>query len=92
MCHNPAGTIPSWDARFSTPIDRQGVIGAEPYLGPRPDAALLVVPGDPEQSLMYRRAATTQPGVVMPPLLRNRVDSAYVELLRTWIEQLGRLP
>lgn len=89
MCHNPDAAIPSWDARFTTPLERQGVIGAEPYLGSRPDEALLVVPGHPERSLLYLRVASTQPGVVMPPLLRNRVDDANAELLRTWIEHLA---
>jgi uncharacterized repeat protein (TIGR03806 family) len=88
-CHNADSHIPSWDARFSTPLDRQGVLLAEPYTGPRPDGARLITPGDPEHSLIYMRSQSTQPGMRMPPLLRNRVDEHYLELLGQWIESLA---
>jgi uncharacterized repeat protein (TIGR03806 family) len=88
-CHNDSSPIPSWDARFSTPLARQGVLLAEPYTGPRLDGAQLIVPGEPERSLIYLRSLSTQPGVRMPPLLRNRVDERYVELLGQWIESLA---
>jgi uncharacterized repeat protein (TIGR03806 family) len=89
-CHNASSPIRSWDARFSTPLERQGVLLAEPYAGPRPDGARLIVPGDPEHSLIYLRSRSTQPGMRMPPLLRNRVDDRYVELLGQWIESLAQ--
>jgi uncharacterized repeat protein (TIGR03806 family) len=88
-CHSDRSPIPSWDARFSTPLARQGVLFAEPYTGPRPDGAQLIVPGEPERSLIYLRSLSTQPGVRMPPLLRNRVDDRYVALLGQWIESLA---
>jgi uncharacterized repeat protein (TIGR03806 family) len=91
-CHNDASPIPSWDARYSTPLDRQGVLLAEPYTGSRPDGARLIVPGDPEHSLIYVRSRSAQPGVRMPPLLKNRVDERYVELLGRWIESLAERP
>jgi uncharacterized repeat protein (TIGR03806 family) len=87
-CHNDVSPIPSWDARFSTALDRQGVLLAEPYTGPRMDDARLIVPGEPERSLIYLRSQSTQPGVRMPPLLKNRMDESYVALLRRWIESL----
>lgn len=88
-CHNDRSPMPSWDARFSTPLARQRVLFAEPYSGPRPDGAQLIVPGEPERSLIYTRSLSTQPGVRMPPLLRNRVDELYVELLGEWILSLA---
>lgn len=88
-CHGGRSPIPSWDARFSTPLAAQRVLFAEPYTGPRPDGAQLIVPGEPERSLIYLRSLSTQPGVRMPPLLRNRVDERYVELLGQWIESLA---
>jgi hypothetical protein len=66
------------------------VLFAEPYTGPRPDGAQLIVPGEPERSLIYLRSLSTQPGVRMPPLLRNRVDDRYVALLGQWIESLAK--
>jgi uncharacterized repeat protein (TIGR03806 family) len=86
-CHNEAAPFPSWDARFSTPLDEQGVLLAPPRAATA-DGVRLIVPGDAERSLIYVRSQSEQPAVRMPPLLRNRVDARYVELLREWIESL----
>jgi uncharacterized repeat protein (TIGR03806 family) len=89
MCHNADSPIPSWDARFVTSLEHQGVLDAESYAGPDPQGRLLIAPGDPQQSLMLARATSTAPLVRMPPLLRNRVDDEYVALLQSWIASLG---
>lgn len=89
MCHNAESPVPSWDARYVTPLARQGVIGVESYAGPRPDELLLITPGRPEASLMYLRATSTEPRMRMPPLLRNRIDAEYVALLGSWIASLS---
>lgn len=87
-CHNEAAPFPSWDARFSTPLDQQGVLLAPPRSGAAADDVRLIVPGDAERSLIYLRSQSEAPDQRMPPLLRNRVDARYVELLREWIESL----
>jgi hypothetical protein len=53
------------------------------------DGSRLIVPGEPERSLIYLRSQSTQPGVRMPPLLKNRADERYLELLARWIESLA---
>jgi uncharacterized repeat protein (TIGR03806 family) len=73
-CHNDGSSSAAWDARFSTPLAEQGVILAEPTRGSYPDDMSLVTPGAPERSLIYVRSESAQPGVRMPPMLRNRVD------------------
>jgi uncharacterized repeat protein (TIGR03806 family) len=88
MCHNADSPIPSWDARYSTKLAAQGVLDAESYAGPRSDGLRLIVPGDPDRSLMVLRSSSTDPRLRMPPLLRNAVDTQYVELLRSWIASL----
>jgi hypothetical protein len=88
MCHNPASPPGTWDARIGTPLADQGLVGATPKAGPHSDGVLLVTPGDPELSLMYLRVNSTEPGVRMPPILRNRVDQTYVALLERWIVSL----
>ena len=90
MCHNAESPIPSWDARYSTTLEKQGVIGAESYAGPRSDGLRLITPGDPDRSLMVLRVASTDPRMRMPPLLRNAVDTEYLDLLRSWIAALPR--
>jgi hypothetical protein len=89
MCHNPASPPGTWDARIGTAFADQGLLWAEPKDGPRPDGALLLTPGDPQKSLMYLRVASTEPGVRMPPILRNRIDETYVSLLERWIVRLA---
>lgn len=89
MCHNADSPIPSWDARYSTPLEHQGVLDAESYVGQRADDLRLVAPGQPERSLMLLRATSNEPLWRMPPLLRNRVDEDYVALLRSWIASLA---
>jgi uncharacterized repeat protein (TIGR03806 family) len=89
-CHNPGSPIESWDAHFSTPFEQEGVLLAEPRTGPRPDGVRLITPGDPQRSLIYLRSASVEPGLRMPPMLKNRVDERYVALLGEWITSLGR--
>jgi uncharacterized repeat protein (TIGR03806 family) len=88
MCHNADSPIPSWDARYSTKLEHQGVLDADSYAGPRSDGLRLIAPGDPDRSLMVLRVATTEPRLRMPPLLRNAVDTEYLDLLRSWIAAL----
>ena len=87
MCHaGSEGSVPGWDARYTTAFEEQG-LDREPNnqsLG----ATRLIEPGDPERSLIYLRANTVQPGQRMPPLGRNRVDDAYLDLLASWITSL----
>lgn len=52
------------------------------------DAELVVVPGEPEQSIMTYRMASTEAGVAMPELGRALVDEAGVALVREWIAEM----
>jgi hypothetical protein len=91
MCHAGVdGPVPSWDARFSTAFEDQGLFEA-----PRNSvsgAARLITPGSPQDSFIYLRGNTTELGLRMPPLARNRIDTAYVELLARWINSLEPVP
>jgi uncharacterized repeat protein (TIGR03806 family) len=88
MCHDDSPSSASWDARYQVPLAEQRVLMALPRSGAGPDDLRLIYPGDPERSLLYRRVNSDRPGTRMPPMLRNRVDAAYAELLRTWILSL----
>ncbi|HVZ36668.1 MAG TPA: hypothetical protein VG963_29770, partial [Polyangiaceae bacterium] len=57
MCHNAESPVPSWDARYATKLENQGVLNVESYAGPRSDGLRLITPGDPDRSLMVLRAA-----------------------------------
>jgi uncharacterized repeat protein (TIGR03806 family) len=49
-----------------------------------------IVPGHPEQSILFYRIGSTEPGVMMPELSRRLVDEEGVELIREWIASLKR--
>jgi uncharacterized repeat protein (TIGR03806 family) len=88
MCHaGTTGSVAGWDARFITPLPDQGLDRA-PQM-PRPGLPKsLIAPGDPAGSYIYLRSATADKGSRMPPIGRNRVDQAYVEVLARWIDSL----
>lgn len=49
-----------------------------------------VVPGKPEQSLIWQRVVTQDPDTVMPPPSSNKVlKPAQIELVRRWIAEGG---
>lgn len=87
MCHAGSdGSVSGWDARFATPFEEQG-LDREPN-NQSLAATRLIEPGAPEASLIYLRADTVEPGQRMPPLGRNRVDDAYLDVLASWISSL----
>jgi hypothetical protein len=88
-CHHPGGLNTAWDARFSTPLAEQGLIGGK------------VIAGDPAGSSLYRRmsyAAVDTPAEaheMMPPLAKNHVDRHALEVVEQWILSMpsgGRRP
>jgi len=89
MCHYGPGS-PSWDARYQTPFAEQRLLLALPLSGAGPDDLRLIVPGEPERSYLFLRGNSATPGLRMPPILRNRVDQAYVNVLRDWILSLAK--
>jgi uncharacterized repeat protein (TIGR03806 family) len=87
MCHaGTKGTQPGWDARFSTPLDEQGVFAAPSQQ--RPDVSSLIAPGDKEHSYIYLRGSSNQLGVRMPPIGRYISDDRYLDVLGRWIDSL----
>jgi hypothetical protein len=49
-----------------------------------------IEPGRPERSILVYRMESTDPGVMMPELGRQRVDAHGVELIREWIAAMDR--
>jgi uncharacterized repeat protein (TIGR03806 family) len=87
MCHaGDTGSVPGWDARFTTPFAEQG-LDRQPQSLTAP-ASHLITPGSPDDSFIYLRSDTTESRLRMPPLARNRIDQAYVDALGEWITSL----
>jgi glucose/arabinose dehydrogenase/mono/diheme cytochrome c family protein len=83
-CHRPGGVPAYWDARFDTPLASQGIIfGAVGHSLDMANARV-VVPQDTSRSMMHYRMNRVGPNQ-MPPMARNLVDEAGVQLLADWI-------
>ena len=86
-CHIPAVMGGGWDARSTVPLSEQGLVDA-PARVAREGASVIVKAGVPEESLLYVRMATDQPGLKMPPLGRNAVDHKATQVIADWIRSL----
>jgi mono/diheme cytochrome c family protein len=90
-CHRPQGTVAYFDARYDTPLSKQGLIEGQILLDEGIDGARLIAANDIWRSILYMRASTLD-AIKMPPLAHNRLDQGGLELLRHWIETLPGPP
>jgi mono/diheme cytochrome c family protein len=86
-CHRPEGTVAGFDARYDTPLAEQNIVGGHVLIDQRIDDAHVVAPNDVWRSILLMRVNTAD-GYKMPPLARNAIDAAGVQLLRDWIVSL----
>jgi uncharacterized repeat protein (TIGR03806 family) len=88
-CHNPDGPAHTSGldlrSRVAAPI-AWGVL-KRPVAAGRASADFTydIEPGHPERSILLHRMESTDPGVMMPELGRQRVDTRAVALMRDWI-------
>ena len=88
QCHRPGSGVQAfWDARFDTPLAQQGIVYGRlnDHLGD--PTACVVVPQDLTRSVLHHRVSIVGPNQ-MPPLAKNMIDSAGVNLLAQWIGSL----
>ncbi len=90
-CHRPKGTVAYFDARYDTPLARQGLVAGRVLIDERIDGARVIAPNDIWRSILFMRTDTTEP-FKMPPLARNTIDERGMKLLREWIESLPGPP
>ena len=77
-CHGPDAATRMADLRLDT---REGAFSQRP-------GGNLVVPGDPEASLLFQRISHSQPALRMPPAHSKRpLNGQQIETLRQWIRQ-----
>jgi uncharacterized repeat protein (TIGR03806 family) len=89
QCHVEAGGGNAQiDLEITTPRDKMRLLGVKPLHDTFGIAgAKLVVPGDPEKSILYQRLKRRGPGQ-MPPLATAVVDEEAVRLIHDWIKGL----
>jgi len=90
QCHRPGGVEAFFDARFDTPLEKQGLING-PVANPLGiSGAKIIVPRDVSKSVLFHRVSIVG-NLQMPPLARNVTDSNAVAVLAAWIDSLPRV-
>jgi uncharacterized repeat protein (TIGR03806 family) len=87
QCHRPGGTVAYFDARYDTPLSRQGLIEGPVLIDEGIDRPQIISPHDVWRSIAYMRV-NTDSDIRMPPLARETVDQRGVALLGQWIRSL----
>ena len=90
-CHRPGGTVANFDARYDTPLEKQGLINGPVLLDQGIDRPRIISPHDVWRSIAFMRVNTVG-DIHMPPLDRRTIDQRGVELLREWIDSLPGPP
>jgi uncharacterized repeat protein (TIGR03806 family) len=86
-CHRPGGTVAYFDARYTTPLDRQGLIDGPVLINEGIDRPHVISPHDIWRSIAFMRVDTNG-DVRMPPLARETIDAHGVQLLQDWINSM----
>jgi uncharacterized repeat protein (TIGR03806 family) len=91
-CHNPDGPAHTsgLDLRWSASPSIAWGVNKRPVAAGRGSAGMefAIAPGDPDHSFLLYRMQSTDPGVMMPELGRQRVDTRAIALMREWIAEM----
>lgn len=87
QCHRPGGTVAYFDARYDTPLDKQGLIDGPVLIDQGIDRPRVISPHDIWRSIIYMRVDTVD-DIKMPPVARETIDQKGVKLLQEWITSL----
>lgn len=94
-CHNKAfGTAQGeFDLRYALSFAETKLCNTAPVAGDLGVAnAKVLVPGNPEKSLLWLRVHSLAKGERMPPLASSRRDPRGDDLLKRWIQQITACP
>ena len=87
QCHRPGGVEAFFDARYDTPLARQGILNG-PVANPLGiSGAKIVVPDDTYRSILLHRISVVGE-MQMPPLARNINDTNAITTIGQWINSL----
>jgi mono/diheme cytochrome c family protein len=88
-CHRPDGAARgNWDGRFSTSLDMQNLIGAEPVEAQGITGAKVLAPQNPASSVLFKRLSALD-GLAMPPLAKSIVDDSAVSIFSSWLTAMN---
>lgn len=88
-CHRPGNPIQAnFDARLSTPLANAGIINGSLVSTLGLPIENVVYPGDTSYSVLYKRAHSIDPSIMMPPIAKNIVDVPGTDVIAEWIMSL----
>lgn len=87
QCHRPGGTVAYFDARYSTPLEKQELIDGPVLIDQGIDRPRIISPHDIWRSIAFMRVDTIG-DIRMPPIARETIDEQGVKLLQEWITSL----
>ncbi|MBF8149496.1 VCBS repeat-containing protein [Winogradskyella sp. F6397] len=89
-CHNPSvDNIAMFDARYTTPLAHQNIIYGDVAYDEGLNDPKVIIPQDVPNSMAHFRMNSTQTGIEMPPIAKDVVDVAGVQLIEDWINSLS---
>jgi putative heme-binding domain-containing protein len=90
QCHrSEGGGLANFDARQTPSLEKTNLVNSPPMQGDFGiSGSRVVVPGQPQRSLLYYRMAKMGRGH-MPHLGSNVIDATGLQLIRSWIQSLG---
>ena len=92
-CHIDGGRVDAEiDLRATVDFAAMRLCNIEPRHAVDDADARLLVPGDPQRSVLYTRLISREDDVQMPPLGSDIVDTQGRDLVRVWIQSLPPCP
>jgi uncharacterized repeat protein (TIGR03806 family) len=91
-CHRPDGPARgNWDGRFSTSLDMQNLVGAEPVEAGEIMGAKVLAPQSTASSVLFNRLSALD-GLAMPPLAKSIVDANALAVFTAWVAAMNQQP
>lgn len=88
-CHNPTvDNIAMFDARYTTLLENQNIIYGDVVYDEGLTDPKVIIPQDVTNSMAHFRMSSTQTGIEMPPIAKDVMDLAGVQLIEDWINSL----
>jgi len=88
-CHQSGGTAPAgFDVRPELTLEETGLIGGAVTNNGGDPAARLILPGDPDRSVVLQRVAASNGFTRMPAIGSSVVDPEGVALLTEWVGEV----
>ncbi|MFD0799559.1 PQQ-dependent sugar dehydrogenase, partial [Maribacter chungangensis] len=89
-CHRPGATgeRAQFDLQLFRSLSQTGLLNAGINTPLGIDGEQIIVPNDASKSILYHRMNSVDQTIAMPPIAKNKIDVAGVELIQAWINQL----